>query len=270
MRSAQRQEYLLQKAQENNFVSISETAKVLETSIETVRRDINLLCQKGQLKKVHGGAAPVKLLMRKDADFMTRIHENQQAKLSICREAVKMIRDGDVVTMDSGATCYVLASCISGIRDVTFVVNSLRIAALLMDKLRAGDFTGRVILLGGELDAKNFMTYDAETVDELRNYHFHIAFVSCTSLNWDSVANSYSSTGVLLRRIMEQSNVCVLITDSDKIEKNSVYTFAKPTQFQRIIVDNQKPIPADLLNALQKSDTELTVVPCEEGGYDGE
>ena len=270
MRSAQRQEFLLKKAQENNFVSISETGKVLGTSIETIRRDINLLCEKGQLKKVHGGAAPMKLPMRKDAGFMTRIHENQQAKLAICREAVKLIRDGDVVTMDSGATCYVLASCISGVKDLTFVVNSLRIATLLVDRIRAGEITGKVILLGGELDAKNFITYDAATVDELRFYHFHIAFVSCTSLNRDSVANSYSSTGVLVRRMMEQSNVSVLITDSDKVGKNSVYTFAKPTDFQRIIVDDQKPLPADLLESLQNSDTELTVVTCEEGGYDGE
>lgn len=264
MRSIQRQEFLLKTAQKNNFVSIPKAAKSLGVSIETVRRDINSLCQKGQLKKVHGGAALVNLPMRKDSDFMTRIHENQQAKLAICHEAVKMIREGDVVTMDSGATCYVLANCVSGVQNVTFVVNSLRIANLLMDKLRAGDFTGKVILLGGELD-RNFNVYDASTVDELRFYHFHICFISCTSLNWDSVANSNSSSGVFVRRIMEQSNSSVLISDSDKIGQNSVYTFAKPTNFHRIIIDDQKTIPANLLESLKNSKTELTVVPCKKG-----
>ena len=268
MRSVQRQEYLLKKAQENNFVSISKTAKALGVSIETVRRDINALCQLGQLKKVHGGAAPVKLPLRKDAGFMTRVHENQQAKIAICREAAKLIHDGDVVMMDSGATCYVLASCISGVRDVTFVINSLRIATVLMDKLRAGEITGKVILLGGELD-QNFISYDLTTIDELRNYHSHIAFITCTSLNWNSVANSNSASSIFVQRMMEQSNVSVLITDSDKIEKNSVYTFAKPTDLQRIIIDDQKPIPTDFLESLQNSQTKLTVVACEEGDAHG-
>ena len=261
MRSEQRQKYILKKAQKDNFVSIPETAKILGVSIETVRRDINALCQKGEIKKVHGGAAPIKLPIRKDTGFMTRIHENQQAKLAICREAAKMVRDGDVVSMDGGATCYVLANCISGVRDVTFVVNSLHITTVLMDKLRTGEVTGKIILLGGELNPQSFSSDDVAAMEDLRNYHFHITFVSCTSLNKDSVANSTLS-GIISRRMMEQSNVSVLITDSDKIGKNSIYTFAKPTDFDRIIIDDQQPCPADLKESLEKSDTQLTVVTC--------
>jgi DeoR/GlpR family transcriptional regulator of sugar metabolism len=133
-----------------------------------------------------------------------------------------------------------------------------------------GEIIGNVILLGGALMPESFSTCDVQTLEELRNYHFHIAFISCTSFNWDSVANSQHSSSILVQRIMEQSNVSVLITDSDKIGKNSVYTFAKPTDFHRIIVDNQKPIPSDLLESIQNSETQLTVIPCEEGDRNGE
>lgn len=172
-----------------------------------------------------------------------------------------MIRDGDVVSMDGGATCYVLASCISGVRNVTFILNSLPIATILLDKIADGEITGRVILLGGELDPESRGGYDLAAADALSRYHFDIVFISCTSLSADGVANSTLS-GVFMQHLMEQSAVSVLVTDSDKIGQSSVYTFAKPTDFDRIIIDNKKPCPSDLKELLESADTELTIVSC--------
>ena len=261
MQAIKRQEYLLEKARKNSFVSIPESAKNLGVSIETVRRDINTLCAKNLLKKIHGGAAPVKLPIRKDPGFLTRIHDNQQAKITIGMEGARMIRDGDVVSMDGGATCYVLASCISDVRNVTFILNSLPIATILLDKIADGEITGRVILLGGELDPESRGGYDLAAADALSRYHFDIVFISCTSLSADGVANSTLS-GVFMQHLMEQSAVSVLVTDSDKIGQSSVYTFAKPTDFDRIIIDNKKPCPSDLKELLESADTELTIVSC--------
>ena len=262
MRSEQRQEYILENARKNSFISITDTAKILGVSIETVRRDINILCQKSLLKKVHGGAAPVKLSIRKDSQFMTRIHENQQAKMTIGMEAAKMIRSGDVVTMDGGATCYVLASCISGVRDVTFVINSLRIATVLMEKIGTGDITGDIIMLGGKLEPSSYCSSDNIALESLSHFHFDKVFVSCSSFSKDSVANSSSSSSIIVRRMMENSNSSILIADSDKLGKHSVYTFAKPTDFDRIIIDNKIPCPTDFLDSLHGTDTQLTIVDC--------
>ena len=107
MISQQRQEYILKIAKKEGFVSIPQTAKQLGVSVETIRRDINLLVKENLLRKIHGGAAPIKAPIRKDAPFAKRVRQNQQAKIAICTEAARMIRDGDVVTMDSGATCVV-------------------------------------------------------------------------------------------------------------------------------------------------------------------
>lgn len=262
MQGIQRQTYLLEIAKKNGFVSIAKSAKHLGVSIETVRRDINVLCGKNLLKKVHGGAAPVKVAVRKDSQFMTRIHENQQAKMTIGMEAAKMIRSGDVVTMDSGATCYVLANCISGVRDVTFVINSLRIATVLMEKLNTGDITGDIIMLGGKLEPSNYCCGDNIALESLSHFHFDKVFVSCSSFSKDSVANSSSSSSIIVRRMMENSNSSILIADSDKLGKHSVYTFAKPTDFDRIIIDNKIPCPADFLDSLHGTDTQLTIVDC--------
>ena len=82
MVSTQRKNYILKTAQAEGFVSIPKTAEKFGVSIETIRRDINQLCQLHQLKKVHGGAALVKTPVRKDPSLMTRMYQNQQGKIA--------------------------------------------------------------------------------------------------------------------------------------------------------------------------------------------
>lgn len=261
MVSAQRKNYILHTAQAEGFVSIPKTAEKFGVSIETIRRDVNQLCALHQLKKVHGGAAPVKSPVRKDPSFMTRIHQNQHGKIAICEEAAKIIQNGDVVTMDGGATTTVLATCITDVKDVTFVVNSLSIAATLLEKIRDGEITGKVIMIGGELDVKEQITTDVVAATNIEKYHFDLAFISCSSLSATSISNS-SLNGALVRKLMDHASVNILIADSDKIGKNSIYEFAKPTDFDRIIIDGQVPCPPELEKVLEQSDTQLTVVNC--------
>ena len=55
MRSKDREKYLLETARDVGFVSIRDAAEWADTSIETIRRDINKLAKEGKLVKVRGG-----------------------------------------------------------------------------------------------------------------------------------------------------------------------------------------------------------------------
>lgn len=258
----QRQELILKIARKDGFVSIPKTAKKLGVSVETVRRDINLLVQENLLRKVHGGAAPVKAPIRKDAPYVKRVQQNQQAKIAICTAAARMIRDGDVVTMDSGATCTILASCIRDVHNVSFVVNSIHIATTLVDKINAGEISGRVVMLGGELNPQSLGTYSIITLDEIDKYHFDIAFISCSSLSADGVANT-TVAGSYVPHLMRRASSCILIADSDKAGKNSVYKFAELSDFDRIFVDDLLPCSEDIHKALEGTNTILSIIDCD-------
>lgn len=262
MVSQQRQEHILKIAKKEGFVSIPQTAKALGVSVETVRRDINALCASNLLRKVHGGASPIKAPIRKDAPFARRVRQNQQAKIAICTEAARMIRDGDVVTMDSGATSVTLATCIRDVHNVSFVVNSIHIATTLIDKINAGEITGRVVFLGGELNPRNLATYSFVTMDEISRYRFDLAFISCSSLSADGVANA-TVAGSYVPYLMRRSSTCVLLADSDKVGKSSVYKYAELTDFDRIFIDNLLPCPEDIPKALEGTNTELSIIDCK-------
>ena len=261
-RSEYRQKYILSIAKENGFVSISDAAKHLDVSIETVRRDINKLCESNALKKVRGGAAPIKLSIRKDADYTLRIRHNQQEKLTIGMEAAKLIRDGSVVALDCGVSIQSVAHCVSGVQNVTFVTNAIPTASILLDKLASGEISGHVIMIGGEMDAKNKFSKGTPATDLIDKYYFDISFISCTALSSKRVSLCSLDECSYSKHLIERSAVSVLIAESDKVGKNSVCSFAKTTDFDRIITDDKIQIPSEFEKELKGTKTELTIVKC--------
>ena len=69
LNSEHRRKYLLDCAEENGSVCIPDAARHFGVSVETVRRDVNRLCGEGVLRKVHGGAVPVRHVLRSDKDY---------------------------------------------------------------------------------------------------------------------------------------------------------------------------------------------------------
>lgn len=260
MKSMERQRFLLTKASKFNFVSIPDSARELKVSVETIRRDINILCDQKRLKKVHGGAVPIHAAIKKDPAYQQRFQLNPKGREAVAAAAARLIKNGDVVTMDGGATTLLLAKHITGVEDVTFVVDSLYIATTLADKLSSGEITGKLIFLGGTVDLDNYTVSDSYALRNLEPFRFDIAFVSASSVSAWGVANS-SLSGVFVRKLMDHSSVSILVTDSDKLGGTSTYRFALPTDFDQIFVDDRLPVPQDLLDALEGTDTKLTVVP---------
>lgn len=260
MKSIERQRFLLTRANKANFVSIPDSARELQVSVETIRRDINILCSQKKLKKVHGGAVPIQSTIRKDPAYNQRFQQNPKGREAVAAAAARLIKNGDVVTLDGGATTLLLAKHITGVENVTFVVDSLHIATTLADKLAAGEVTGNLIFLGGTVDLDNYTVSDSYALRNLEPFRFDIAFVSASSVSAWGVANS-SLSGIFVRKLMDHSSVSILVTDSDKLGGTSTYRFALPTDFAQIFVDDRLPAPQDLLDALEGTDTKLTVVP---------
>lgn len=262
MKSVERQRLLMARASKFDFVSIPDSARELNVSVETIRRDINILCNQKTLKKVHGGAVPIHATVKKDPPYPQRFQRNISGKDAVGIAAASLIHNDNVVTMDGGATTAVIARHIRDVQNVTFVVNSLHIANILADKLEAKEITGNLIFIGGEIRTSARTASDVYAIQQLEHFRFDIAFASASSVSTMGVANNTLS-GAFVGQMLERAAITVLVADSDKLGGASTYRFAMPTDFDHIITDNLHPFPKDLLELLENSDTQLTVVNCK-------
>ena len=260
MRGEERKQYIMKTAQENGFVSIPKTAEALEISVETVRRDINALCEKNQLKKVYGGAVPVKSPIWRDPKNVRRSAKSQQGKINIVKEAAKMIRSRSVVALDGSEYTRAMVEQLQDLENMTFVVHSLKVATAICDKFNSGDISGTVIMAGGQIIPTSYRSYTLSALDIIERYHYDQAFIFAIALSATGASTTSTNPGMFVQHLMRRASSCILMVESSMLGKHSVMDFAKLTDFDRIITDDAHPCPADILEVLERENIPLTVV----------
>lgn len=241
----------------DGFLSISDAAKALSVSIETIRRDINQLSRDGLIRKVRGGAEPMNKQLRKDAPKPLRLYENEDEKKRVGWVAAQMIRDNSIVGLDGGASIQVMVSYVSNVQNVTFITNSLPIATILSDKLFRKEITGQLIFIGGVMDIESRYSYGALTYDALKPFNFDRVFLSCSALSGLG-ASDYKTEGSAFSSLLAAHSIqTVLLAETDKLGKNSLYKYAELTDFDYIILDDPASLPKDMKSILEQSATEV-------------
>src|SRR4051794_3193770 len=106
MFTGERRMAILDRLRRDGKVLASELSRSLGVSLDTVRRDLRELDDEGMLQRVHGGALP---RSRTPALYAARERIAPEAKGAIARAAARLIKDGQVVILDSGTTAAQVA-----------------------------------------------------------------------------------------------------------------------------------------------------------------
>jgi DeoR/GlpR family transcriptional regulator of sugar metabolism len=135
------------------------------------------------------------------------------------------------------------------VHNVTFIVNSVPVMSVLLNKFASGEIDGRAILIGGEMDVHNRFTKGAMAVETLERYSADIAFISCTAVSAQSVSGYTLDEGAYSARLMQRAVRSVLVAESNKLGKTSLYAFARPGDFSCMITDDTNHMPDNLKNS---------------------
>ena len=78
---------------------VVELSEQLETSVVTIRKDLDEMERNGLLLRVHGGAVKVSLSPQENS-YMERKNKNRDAKMAIAKAAAALVEDGDSVLIN--------------------------------------------------------------------------------------------------------------------------------------------------------------------------
>jgi len=139
-----RREKISMLVSERGAISVGALAELLEVSMQTIRRDIDALCEEGGLRRQHGR---VELRgKRLNTPFDERAGTNPLAKNAIGEAAARLIHDGASLFLSIGSTPLSVAKALRRHKELTVITNNLSAAMALSDEL-----SNRIILPGGEL-----------------------------------------------------------------------------------------------------------------------
>ncbi|MCZ2847839.1 DeoR/GlpR family DNA-binding transcription regulator [Modestobacter sp. VKM Ac-2978] len=133
---------ILEQLDSHGRVLVASLADQLGVSTVTIRKDLEALEQRSVLRRVRGGAVPA--AVSDEGSFESRLRHRRAEKEAIADAVAPLVRDGDVIALDSSSTCHYLAQQLLDRRGLVVVTNSLPTATLLSERTDAN-----VLLPGG-------------------------------------------------------------------------------------------------------------------------
>ena len=232
----ERRNKILEILARNGSVKSNELVDILNTSRETVRRDLNALEEKELLTKTYGGAIAPQKNTWEFIPLQEREKTNLAEKEAICKNAAKAIEEYDTIFLDNSTTVMHIINYIPKNYNITFIVHSVR---LLTQFANLNNPKWNVINLGGTLNYETFSTYRYLTINNLKNFKPNKAFLSCHGIDQDLIATETRLDDVEIKKyIIDNCKDTYLLVDNSKLPRQGVIEVSDSADFNTIITDN--------------------------------
>lgn len=235
MYKIERRKELIQIIQEDNFVTIKKLAKIMYASEATIRRDLKALEQMNIVKRTYGGVTLVDYL-NKSIPLHLREKTNKNAKITIAKNAARLIKDGNVIILDGSSTCLEIIQFLSDYSDLTIITNSAR-ASEALDGLHM-----QVFCTGGLLTDSS-LSYTGDYAENMiKNFNVDLLFFSSAGVTIDGRITDYSYGETQLRKVMLQyAKKTVFLCDSNKFPKQYCYNVCTLQDVDYVVSDQKFP-----------------------------
>jgi len=249
----ERRRLILKMLDNDGRVLVGVLAKRFRTSQVTIRKDLDILQSKGRIHRTHGGALPSRDSALDDPTLREKEKLRRKEKLLIAAAAAGMVREGQVVILDSGTTTTAIARALREFENLTIITNAVNIAAELSGS------SLEVILTGGTLRKNSFSLVGPIAEETLRRLNADILFLGVDGFD---VHYGLSTPNLLEakvnRAMMEVARITVAVCDSSKFRRRSLSSIAPPSALHHLITD--RGIPKSDLATLKKIGTQVTLV----------
>lgn len=244
---------LLQIVNEKKRIEVSKLAELLNVSQVTIRKDLDVLEDRGLLKRQHGYA----VITSTSDDINSRLAFNYDIKRKIARLAAESVSDGETIMIESGSCCALLAEELAyNKKGITIITNSTFIASYV----REGN--ARIVLLGGDYQSESQVLVGPLTKKCVKDF-----FVDKLFVGTDGYIDKIGFTGKNLMRtetvkaMAENSNKLFILTESSKFLERGVVSQFKAEEVNYVITDSN--ISEEILEGLNKQQVNVQIAKVE-------
>lgn len=231
MRPGVRQAEICELLTRREEVSVENLAQKFDTSLETIRRDLTVLADKGKIRKFHGGAR--RILPQGEGEFGIRLRRNGLAKRLIAEKAVKLVLPHQTIFMDTGSTTLICAEEIARIKNLTIITNSTHIAAVFAKGAGGAD----IYLLGGAYRDGNAQTIGPTAIDQIDHYRADHAFITVGAIDERSFMDYSNHEAQIATAMIKVSSETTILADHTKFNRTASFRVCDLDQVARIVSD---------------------------------
>lgn len=252
MHAEERQRRIEEYLNRVEFASLDELAELVDASPSTIRRDLQTLEPRGNVRRTHGGA---RLVNPRSDEFVfaTRDTHELEEKEAIGRACAELVRPNQSLILDAGTTVFHVSRHLES-KTPQILTNSLPIANHYAAHPRV-----EVVLSGGVIYPRIGVLVGPLAVEAFSKMHADAAIMSSGGLTFDGVTNSHGLLIDIQRTMIAAAGRVILCLDHTKLGRRSVSFLCPLDDIDVVVTDHRAP--RDIVEGLRARGVEVVVAP---------
>jgi DeoR family glycerol-3-phosphate regulon repressor len=204
---------ILDIARRTGRVTVEALAEQLNVTPQTIRKDLNDLCNENLMTRVHGGAVITSGV--DNLEYNARRELSRAEKQAIGAVTAGLIPDKASLFINIGTTTEEVARALTRHKGLLVITNNLNVVDLLC---RSPDI--EVIVVGGRVRASDRAAVGSFAVEFIRNFKVDFAVIGASSIDEDGALLDYDMNEVQVSQtIIQNSRQVILVADSSKLKR---------------------------------------------------
>ncbi|MFO7304076.1 MAG: DeoR/GlpR family DNA-binding transcription regulator [Gammaproteobacteria bacterium] len=235
MLERERHNLILKLVEERSIVAVSDLLELLGASEATIRRDINTLAERGQLRRIRGGAEAIRPRSQPHPvgmAFALSQDINVPQKRAIARAAAALIEPGESIIICGGTTTYALVEFLPN-DELDILTSSFPIAAKLLATSRH-----RVTLPGGTVFREQNVVLSPFENDIVGSFWASKLFTGCHGINRFGIMEADPLIVQAQTQLLKRAEHVIVMADSSKLRRKSAMIVAGLERISTIVTDD--------------------------------
>jgi DeoR family transcriptional regulator, glycerol-3-phosphate regulon repressor len=226
-----RRNEILAIARVEGVVRVDELARRFGLSPQAIRKDVNELCDKRQLVRVHGGA--VLASGTENMEYEQRRELAIEAKSQIGRAAAALIPDGASLFINIGTTTEAVSAALTKHRKLMVITNNINVA----NRLRVHP-QFEVIIASGVVRPSDGGIVGEAAGDFIRQFRVDYAVIGASAIAHDGALLDFDYREVkVAQAIIDNARHVILVADQSKFERTAPVRIAWLGQVDSFVTD---------------------------------
>jgi DeoR family transcriptional regulator, glycerol-3-phosphate regulon repressor len=232
-----RQNQILALARQLGNVVVEDLAERFDVTPQTIRKDLNELCNSRMLARTHGGAMLTSGVQNVAYDSRRQISAFE--KQAIGQHAAKLIPNNSSLFINIGTTTEEVARALVHHEGLLVITNNIHVATILMHQPNI-----EVMIVGGMVRRHDGGILGEQAIDLIGQFKVDHAVMGVSAIDDDGALLDFDYREVrAAQAIMQNSRSVILVSDSMKFSRSAPVRIGHLSQVDIFVTDKTPPEP---------------------------
>jgi DeoR family glycerol-3-phosphate regulon repressor len=246
-----RQRQILTLARQSGHVQVEDLAARFDVTPQTIRKDLNELCDGRLLARTHGGAMLSSGVENVGYEARRQLAANEKAVIG--KRAAELIPNNCSLFINNGTTTEEVARALVHHEGLLVITNNIHVATILMHCPRID-----VIVAGGMLRRADGGIVGESTVDFIAQFKVDNAVIGASAIDDDGAMLDFDYREVrVAQAILGNARNIMLVSDAMKFTRSAPVRIGHLSQIDTFVTD--RPPPESIVDLCRQRGVQLEI-----------